>query len=249
MAIADMAGALSPVTALALVGVAGVGAQWLAWRFRMPAIVLMLAAGLLLGPLTGIFVPERDIGALTAPLVSLAVAVILFEGGLTLNFRKLADARPAVRRLVYIGAPLGWVLSSLALSWAAGLSWASSIVFGGIMIVTGPTVIGPLLRQAKLVQRPAQILQWEGIVNDPIGALVAVLALEIVLVRQTGLTAQEAAALLGAVLPGHARAIRTQAGIFDAGTYGATVLSAQHFAALAELSAAVHTALTAGAAA
>ena len=69
MAIADMAGALSPVTALALVGVAGVGAQWLAWRFRMPAIVLMLAAGLLLGPLTGIFVPERDIGALTAPLV------------------------------------------------------------------------------------------------------------------------------------------------------------------------------------
>ena len=196
MAIADMAGALSPVTALALVGVAGVGAQWLAWRFRMPAIVLMLAAGLLLGPLTGIFVPERDIGALTAPLVSLAVAVILFEGGLTLNFRKLADARPAVRRLVYIGAPLGWVLSSLALSWAAGLSWASSIVFGGIMIVTGPTVIGPLLRQAKLVQRPAQILQWEGIVNDPIGALVAVLALEIVLVRQTGLTAQEATVTL-----------------------------------------------------
>lgn len=195
----DMTGGLGPIPAFAIVGIAGVGAQWLAWRFRLPAIVLMLAAGLLLGPVTGIFVPARDIGAITNPMIALAVAVILFEGGLTLSLKKLADARPAVRRLVYVGAPLGWLLSSLALFFGAGLGWESAIVFGGIMIVTGPTVIAPLLRQARLTSRPAQILQWEGIVNDPIGALVAVVALEIVLVLRTGVTWGEA---LGQLLLG-----------------------------------------------
>ena len=205
----DVTGGLSPMQAFAVVGAAGVGAQWLAWRFRLPAIVLMLATGLLLGPVTGIFVPARDIGDLIEPMIALAVAVILFEGGLTLSFKKLADARPGVRRLVYIGAPLGWALSSLALVFGAGLGWESAIVFGGIMIVTGPTVIAPLLRQAKLTSRPAQVLQWEGIVNDPIGALVAVVALEIVLVHRTGVTVGEAvgqlvlgvgfAALIGAL--------------------------------------------------
>jgi NhaP-type Na+/H+ or K+/H+ antiporter len=188
----DVTGGLSPMQAFAVIGVAGVGAQWLAWRFRLPAIVLMLAAGLILGPVTGILVPTRDLGVIIQPMIALAVAVILFEGGLTLSFKQLADARPAVKRLVYIGAPLGWILSSLALVFGAGLGWQSAIVFGGIMIVTGPTVIAPLLRQAKLTTRPAQILQWEGIVNDPIGALVAVIALEIVLVTQTGMTWGEA---------------------------------------------------------
>lgn len=187
---------LSEVQAFAVVGVAGVGAQWLAWKFRLPAIVLMLAMGLILGPISGIFVPERDIGKLVEPMIALAVAVILFEGGLTLSFKKLADAGPAVRRLIYIGAPLGWILSSLALVFAGGLEWESAIVFGGLMIVTGPTVIGPLLRQAKLRSRPAQVLQWEGIVNDPIGALAAVLALEIVLIRHANVSWTEAAGQL-----------------------------------------------------
>ncbi|WBU57568.1 cation:proton antiporter domain-containing protein [Paracoccus sediminicola] len=186
------AGGLSPVEAFALVGMVGVGAQWLAWKFRLPGIVVMLAAGLILGPFTGIFIPERDIGDLVGPMISLAVAVILFEGGLTLNFKQLADAAPGVRRLVFIGAPLGWFLSSLALAYIAGLSWQSAIVFGGVMIVTGPTVIAPLLRTAKLFNRPAQLLQWEGIVNDAVGALVAVIALEVVLVRQQELSAGEA---------------------------------------------------------
>ncbi|MBU2956452.1 sodium:proton antiporter [Paracoccus sp. C2R09] len=193
----EMTGGLSPMQAFAVVGAAGVGAQWLAWRFRMPAIVLMLAVGLLLGPVTGIFVPERDIGDLVEPMIALAVAVILFEGGLTLSFKQLADARPAVRRLVYLGAPLGWLLSALALKYGAGLSWASAVVFGGIMIVTGPTVIAPLLRQAKLISRPAQVLQWEAIVNDPLGALAAVLALEVVLVLNTGLGWGDAVLQLG----------------------------------------------------
>lgn len=185
----ELTGGISAMQAFAVVGVAGVAAQWLAWRFRLPAIVLMLGAGLMLGPVTGIFVPARDLGTIIQPMIALAVAVILFEGGLTLSFKKLADARPAVRRLVYIGAPLGWITSSLTLVFVAGLGWEAAIVFGGIMIVTGPTVIAPLLRQSKLTSRPAQVLQWEGIVNDPIGALVAVLALEIVLIRNTGLGA------------------------------------------------------------
>jgi NhaP-type Na+/H+ or K+/H+ antiporter len=186
-------GALAPVMAFALVGVLGVGAQWAAWRLRMPAIVLMLLAGLLVGPVLGLFDPERDIGPLMGPMISVAVAIILFEGGMTLSLHSLRGAAEGVKRLVFVGAPLGWLLSTLALRYVAGLDWASSAVFGGIMIVTGPTVIAPLLRQARLSRRPAQLLQWEAIVNDPIGALAAVLAFEVVLVLQAAETMGDAA--------------------------------------------------------
>lgn len=192
MATETVAGALDPVVAFALVGALGVGSQWLAWRLRMPAIVLMLVAGILIGPVFGVFDPVRDIGALTGPMIAIAVAIILFEGGLTLNFHKLEDAVVGVKRLVFIGAPLGWLTSALALHYGAGLSWQSSAVFGGIMIVTGPTVIAPLLRTAKLQKRPAALLQWEAIVNDPIGALAAVLAYEVVVVLNTTSTIGEA---------------------------------------------------------
>lgn len=184
---------LDPIVALALVGFVGVGAQWLAFRVQMPAIVLMLLAGILLGPVTGIFIPERDIGPLLGPMVSIAVAVILFEGGLSLNLHELGAAKSGVTRLVLIGAPLGWLASTLALHYGAGLGWESATVFGGIMIVTGPTVIAPLLRQARLAQRPAALLQWEAIVNDPIGALAAVLAFVVVQVRYETTNATAAA--------------------------------------------------------
>ncbi len=192
MAIETAAGALSPITAIALVGALGVGSQWLAWRLRMPAIVLMLAAGVIVGPTLGFFDPERDIGPLLQPMIAFAVAIILFEGGLTLEFHGLKDRAVGVRRLVFIGAPLGWLTSALALRYGAGLSWESSAVFGGIMIVTGPTVIAPLLRQARLSKRPAALLQWEAILNDPVGALAAVLAFEVVQVLYTATTAGEA---------------------------------------------------------
>lgn len=178
-------GALSPVAAIALVGALGVGSQWLAWRLRMPAIVLMLVAGVLAGPVFGLFDPVRDIGPLYGSMISIAVAIILFEGGLTLNFATLRDAASGVKRLVFIGAPVGWLLSTLALRWGAGTSWEVAAVFGGIMIVTGPTVIAPLLRSARLSRRPAALLQWEAILNDPIGALAAVLAFEVVVVLRT----------------------------------------------------------------
>ena len=176
---------MSPVEAFALIGALGIGAQWVAWRLNMPAIVLMLVAGLIVGPGLGLFVPERDIGPLLGPMISVAVAVILFEGGLSLNLHALADAAIGVRRLVIIGAPLGWLMSALALHFGAGLGWEAASVFGGIMVVTGPTVIAPLLRQAKLSRRPAALLQWEAIVNDPVGALAAVLAFAFVSVLYT----------------------------------------------------------------
>jgi len=175
---------LPTVAAFALVGALGVGAQLLAWRLKMPAIVLMLLAGIIAGPVTGIFDPVREFGELRDPMIAVAVAIILFEGGLTLNLKSLQDAAKGVRRLVIIGAPLGWLLSALALHYAAGVGWETAAVFGGILIVTGPTVIAPLLRSARLSRRPAQILQWEAIVNDPIGALAAVLAFEVVTVTR-----------------------------------------------------------------
>jgi len=193
MAVEAVDGAMAPVMAFALVGALGVGSQWLAWRLRLPAIVLMLAAGIIVGPVLGIFDPARDIGPLMGPMISIAVAIILFEGGLTLNFHSLQDAVVGVKRLVFIGAPLGWLTSALALHYGAGLGWEASAVFGGIMIVTGPTVIAPLLRTARLSRRPAALLQWEAIVNDPIGALAAVFAFSLVLVLNTATTATEAA--------------------------------------------------------
>ncbi|WP_116131529.1 sodium:proton antiporter [Tropicimonas sp. IMCC34043] len=187
---------LSPEIAFALIGLLGVGSQWLAWRLQLPAIVLMLATGLLIGPVTGVMVPARDIGPLVSPLISIAVAVILFEGGLTLRLGGLSDAAAGVRRLVLIGAPLGWLLSALSLHFIAGLGWESSAVFGGIMIVTGPTVIAPLLRQARLARRPAVMLQWEAIVNDPIGALAALAAFKLAEVWHNDLQLSESLLLM-----------------------------------------------------
>ncbi|WP_170303940.1 cation:proton antiporter [Sphingosinicella humi] len=160
---------------IALIGVLGVGAQWIAWRTGRPAIALMLLTGLIAGPVLGIIDPERDFGALQEPIIKLAVAVILFDGGLSLNFRELRHhAGPAVLRLVILGVPIGWALGTAAAYYGAGLSLPVSALFGGILVVTGPTVIGPMLRTLRIGQRPANILKWEGIVNDPIGALLAV---------------------------------------------------------------------------
>ncbi|MCM8729675.1 cation:proton antiporter [Hephaestia sp. GCM10023244] len=156
---------------MALIGLLGVGAQWVAWRTGRPAIVLMLIAGIIAGPVLGWIVPERDFGDLQEPIIKLAVAVILFAAGLSLNFRELRHAGPAVLRLMVIGVPVGALLGTLAAHYAAGLPLGISAVFGGIMVVTGPTVIGPMLRTLRVPARTRDILKWEGIVNDPIGAL------------------------------------------------------------------------------
>ncbi|NDV85517.1 sodium:proton antiporter [Aurantimonas aggregata] len=171
---------------LAIIGVAGIAAQWIAWRLQIPAIVLLLAVGLVFGPLTGFMNPRADFGELYTPLVSTAVAIILFEGGLTLNFREIRETSTAVRRIVTVAGPLIWLMTALAAHYIGNLSWPTAIILGGLLVITGPTVIMPLLRHAKLKNRPASILRWEAIVNDPIGALFAVLAFEVYLVIHTG---------------------------------------------------------------
>ncbi|KGP92556.1 sodium:proton exchanger [Pontibacillus chungwhensis BH030062] len=163
-----------------LIGALGVGSQWVGWRFRIPAIVVMSIVGLLVGPVFGVLQPAEDFGELFKPIVSIAVAIILFEGSLSLDFREVKGLQRPVFRIVTIGAFLAWLLGSLAAHYVAGLSWAVAFVIGGLFIVTGPTVILPLLRQAKLKPRPAAILKWEGIIVDPFGALLAVFAFEII---------------------------------------------------------------------
>jgi NhaP-type Na+/H+ or K+/H+ antiporter len=199
---------------IALVGVLGIGAQWVAWRTGWPAIVLMLAAGFIAGPGLHLIDPRAAFGDLLEPLVSIGVALILFEGGLSLEYRELRKVGDAVWRLVLFGVPLGWLFGSLALYYIAGLVWPVAILFAGILVVTGPTVVIPLLRQGSVQQRPAGVLKWEAIVNDPVGALCAVIAYEYFRLAQDGTSLLEvvgplllAAALAGAIGYGAARAI------------------------------------------
>ncbi len=177
---------------IALIGALGIGAQWLAWRLQRPAIVLMAIAGLIFGPLIGWFLtmhppepiqnflemfwldPINDFGDLYRPMIGIAVAIILFEGGMNLRFKDLGDATHAVGRMVFVAAPIAWLLGTLAAHKIVGLPLDIAAMVGGLFVVTGPTVIMPLLRQAHLKSRPANILKWEGIVNDPLGALFAV---------------------------------------------------------------------------
>jgi len=170
------------VLKLAVIGTAGIAAQWFAWRLQLPAIVLLLAAGFIAGPATGFLNPTEDFGSIYRPIVSIAVAIILFEGGLTLNFKEIRETSTAVRRIIMYAGPLTWGMAALAAHHIGGLSWPTAIVLGAILVVTGPTVIMPLLRQAQLEARPASLLRWEAIVNDPIGALFAVVAFEVILV-------------------------------------------------------------------
>lgn len=167
---------------LALIAFAGIAAQWLAWRVYFPAIVLLLFTGLIAGPFTGFLNPVEDFGDVYRPVIALAVAIILFEGGLSLNFSEIRETSKAVRRIILIGGPLTWLFGTLAAHFIGGLSWQTSILLGAILIVTGPTVIIPLLRQARLTPRAASLLRWEAIINDPIGALAAVLSFELFLV-------------------------------------------------------------------
>ena len=175
----------------------GVAAQWIAWRLRMPAIILLAVFGLIAGPGLGFIDPSADFGDFLRPVVSLCVAIILFEGGLSLQLSELKDAAKGVRRLVYLGVPLAWMSCALCARFIGGLDWPVSLVFGAILVVTGPTVIMPMLRQAALNRRTASYLKWEGIINDPIGALLAVLVFQFFIFQQSGSGWQEVLSGIG----------------------------------------------------
>ncbi|KAA1257843.1 K(+)/H(+) antiporter NhaP [Rubripirellula obstinata] len=171
---------------LAIVPALGVAAQWIAWRTNLPSILLLLLFGVALGQFVK---PDTYLAELTAgdvnagpeilfPLVSLAVAVIMFEGGLSLKLGEVQEAGGAALRLCTIGAVVTWLSCTLAAHYCLDFSWQVCFLLGAILTVTGPTVIGPLLRQVRPTRRVAATLKWEGIVIDPIGAVLAVLVFE-----------------------------------------------------------------------
>ncbi|POF64164.1 sodium:proton antiporter [Novacetimonas maltaceti] len=161
----------------------GIAAQWVAWRFRLPAIVLLFALGLIYGPGLGLLHPSATIGGYFHPVISLAVAFIVFEGGLALNVRQWRTSGEGVLRLTAVALPINWVLGTLAAHFVGHLHWGTSWLFGAIIVVTGPTVVLPLLRHTKLRPRVAAFLRWEAIVNDPIGAILATLVMEFLLLQ------------------------------------------------------------------
>ena len=163
---------------LAGIIVLGIGAQWLGWRLQIPAILPLLLFGLLAGPLTGYVRPDELLGDLLLPIVSLSVAVILFEGGLTLNIRELPAIRRILWRLMSIGALVTWAVGAGAAYWLLNLDLGLAVLLGAILVVTGPTVIGPLLRSVRPSEPVGALLRWEGIIVDPIGGMLAVLVFE-----------------------------------------------------------------------
>lgn len=154
--------------------------QWLAWRVKLPAIIFLLLTGILAGPVLKLVSPDTLLGPLLFPFVSLSVAVILFEGSLTLRYREIGGMQRVVRNMVSFGMLVTWGVTTVATRLALHLSWELCFLFGAISVVTGPTVIAPMLRTVRPTQSVSSILRWEGIVIDPIGASLAVLVYEFV---------------------------------------------------------------------
>jgi|TARA_R110002126_G_scaffold13118_1_gene56192 NhaP-type Na+/H+ or K+/H+ antiporter/Trk K+ transport system NAD-binding subunit len=163
---------------IVLIALFAIASQWIAWKLRIPSIIFLLGSGFLLGPVLGLLNPHELMGDFLKPAIAAAVAIILFEGSLQLDFKELRGTQRIVRRITMFGAPIGWLLISIAAHYIIGLDWPTAITLGGILIVTGPTVIMPMLKQARLNKRIGSVLKWEGIVNDPLGVIFAILAYE-----------------------------------------------------------------------
>ena len=167
----------------------GILSQWLAWRLRVPAILPLIITGLLIGPVAQYYLGYRIInprfdaeagaglfpGNLLYQFVNLASALILFEGGLTLNRQEIKGLERSVIRLTTIGALTTALLAGVAAHYIVGLSWRLSFLFSSLIVVTGPTVIAPILRHLNLKKQVSTVLKWESIIIDPVGAFLAVL--------------------------------------------------------------------------
>ncbi|GHC44187.1 cation:proton antiporter [Ulvibacter litoralis] len=179
---------------LAGIIILGIIAQWVAWKFKIPAILPLILIGLLVGPISTLI--SEDGSQWIRPIwngesglfpgenlfyfVSLAIGIILFEGGLTLKRGEISKVGPVIGKLISIGAAITFVGAGLAAHYVFGLSWKISLLFSSLIIVTGPTVITPILRNIPLKKDVSAVLKWEGILIDPIGALVAVLIFEFI---------------------------------------------------------------------
>jgi len=188
---------INGIVTLVALGAAG---QWLAWRLKVPSILVLLAVGFAAGPITGLFKPQEVLGSLTFPFVSLAAAVVLFEGGLTASWDEIRDVATPVRRLIVMGIPITWAVLSAAGYYLLDLRVELALLLGAILVVTGPTVIGPLLRHARPHGKVGSVLKLEGIMNDPIGAVLAVLVFQ-------GIKAEEADRAFSVVSGGILKAV------------------------------------------
>lgn len=169
---------------LVVLAALGSFAQLLAWHLRIPSILLLLGFGMLAGPVLGILDPQEMLGSATFPLISLGAAIVLFEGGLTVRWQDLRDVRGPVSRLITIGLCVTWITTACITHYLVGLSWSLSTLLGAILVVTGPTVVGPILRQARPSGDVGRIIHFEGIINDPLGAIFALLVFQVIQVEQ-----------------------------------------------------------------
>ena len=186
---------------LAGIVILGILAQWFAWKFKIPAILPLILIGLLVGPIAAEFLSEdgtkwiEPIWNGTKGLfpgdglyyfVSLAISIILFEGGLTLKRDEIKNVGPVITKLITVGSAVTFFGAGVLAHYLFNLSWELSFLFSGLIIVTGPTVITPILRNIPLKKDVSAVLKWEGILIDPIGALVAVLVFEFISVGGGG---------------------------------------------------------------
>lgn len=183
---------------LAGIIILGILAQWFAWKFKIPAILPLILIGLLVGPIAAEYLSEDGTkwiepiwngekglfpGESLYYFVSLAISIILFEGGLTLKRSEIKNVGPVITKLITLGSAVTFFGAGLVAHFIFNLSWDLSFLFSGLIIVTGPTVITPILRNIPLKKDISTVLKWEGILIDPIGALVAVLVFEFISVE------------------------------------------------------------------
>jgi len=180
--------------------VAGFACQWLAWRMKMPSILLLLVTGIILGPWLGWLDADAVFGDLLQPLVSLAVAVILYEGAMTLKLGEIRGHGDVVRNLVTVGVAITWVIATLAARYFLGWDIYLAALFGAIVTVSGPTVIFPLLRTIRPTNALSNVLRWEGILVDPLGAILAVLVFNTIIVTQEAADAAHLVSTLGLIV-------------------------------------------------
>ena len=171
------------LSGLAAILIFGIGAQLLAGHLRVPSILLLLPAGVIAGPVLGLLHPDELFGELLFPLISLAVGVLLFEGGLSLCLDELRPVRSVVGRLVTVGVLATWLIGGFAAMLVFELPAQQALLLSGVLSVSGPTVVIPLIRQIRPREPIGTILRWEGIVIDPVGALLALVVLNVIVQR------------------------------------------------------------------
>jgi NhaP-type Na+/H+ or K+/H+ antiporter len=164
--------------------IAGITGQVIAAWLKVPSIVFLLLLGILLGGNGLHILHPHQLGLGLEVIVSLSVAIILFEGGLNLSLQELGRVSSSLRNLVTIGTLITFIFGGMAAHWLAEFPWAIAFLYASLVVVTGPTVISPLLKQVSVDRRVATLLEGEGVLIDPVGAILAVVVLNTILNSQ-----------------------------------------------------------------